>query len=136
MLLLFGGYSQNKFLHSISGVDSNDLLYGGMQSYNDELNRTISILIDSILGHLQYYGDKQKQDSNYDTIQSKVALEFVNVLINVIEMEQSSAVLVVKLLRLASKSPAVDTGYLKRTVTHISNKKGQWYRMIADKISK
>eukprot|EP00475_Leptophrys_vorax_P000873 TRINITY_DN10463_c0_g1_i1.p1 TRINITY_DN10463_c0_g1~~TRINITY_DN10463_c0_g1_i1.p1 ORF type:complete len:721 (-),score=169.31 TRINITY_DN10463_c0_g1_i1:39-2012(-) len=134
LVVLCASFAQSKFPYGIAGVDSNDLLFGGIASYMDELNQLLSLAIETTLEHLQFYGEKGKDDQRCQILQASVALDLANAFISFIEMTQSSALMVLRLIRLAAKNSAVDQGYLKRTIEHVSSKKGQWYRTIKENL--
>jgi hypothetical protein len=105
-----------------------------MPSYVDELNQLTTLAMDTLVEHLQFFGEKAKEDPKYNSVQAQLTLELVNTMLSYIEMTQSSAVLVLKLIRLASKNPSVDQTYLKSTIDHVSLRKGQWYRTIKENL--
>ncbi|XP_054717134.1 VPS35 endosomal protein-sorting factor-like [Uloborus diversus] len=70
VLDLLSAMSQETYAWSIEGVDSNDALYGSDPKFISEINKICSTLIDEILAHLKYLGDK----NNFKK-QSHLALE-------------------------------------------------------------
>ncbi len=64
-----------------------------------------------------------------------MALEFVNVLVDFLEMNPTSATLVVRLYQLSKGSGAVSKRYLEITLQHLQSKKGTWYSDIVQKIT-
>lgn len=64
-----------------------------------------------------------------------LALEFVNILVVSLEMNPTSATMVVRLVQLAQNTKAVDAKYLQATLNNIRSKKGSWYEDIINKIA-
>ncbi len=66
--------------------------------------------------------------------QGSLALELVNLLLESVQMNPTSATLVVKLFGLAKKSNAVDAAYVANTLSHVEGKKGQWFSDLSSKL--
>ncbi|XP_042908545.1 VPS35 endosomal protein-sorting factor-like isoform X2 [Parasteatoda tepidariorum] len=71
-LNLLSALSQESYIWSIDGVDSNDALYGSDPKFLAEINKISSTLIDEMLSHLKQLGDK----GNFKR-QSHLALELM-----------------------------------------------------------
>ena len=67
--------------------------------------------------------------------QGTLALELVNILVAFMQMNPTSATLVVKLYGLAKKSGVVDASYLANTLAHVQNKRGAWFADLAAKLA-
>ncbi|GFY51218.1 VPS35 endosomal protein sorting factor-like, partial [Trichonephila inaurata madagascariensis] len=64
VLNLLSALSQESYIWSIDGVDSNDALYGSDPKFIGEINKICSTLLDEILAHMKFLGDRgtfQKQ---------------------------------------------------------------------------
>jgi len=129
---LFCTYFQRNFPYRIAKIESNDELYGGDPTYMKQLAPFLDTLVSEMLAQLSILGERTDMISKKH--QAALALDLVNTLITSITMNAPSATLVVKLVGLASKNPAVDKKYIDATITHIQSKKGTWYAEIVGKI--
>ena len=66
--------------------------------------------------------------------QGTLALDLVNLLVELVQMNPTSATLVVKLFGLAKKSTAVDPAYVANTLAHVAGKKGNWFADLTAKL--
>lgn len=133
VLGLFCTYYQSTFPTHITMVESNDSLYGGDAAYKEELLGLLNSTIESIVAQLADIGAKGDLVSKKQ--QGSLALELVNLLVAMMEMNPTSATMVVKLYSLAQKTGAVDKAYLSATLAHIKGKKGTWYEDVSNKIA-
>lgn len=129
---LFATYHQTTFPTHIEGVESNDSLYGGTQEYRAEIHGCIETLIESIKEQITNIGNKGDLISKKES--GTLSLDLINLIITFMEMNPTSATLVVKLHTAAKKSGAVDPNYLNNTFNNIEAKKGTWYQDVAHKI--
>ncbi|GIY19382.1 VPS35 endosomal protein-sorting factor-like [Caerostris darwini] len=58
VLNLLSALSQETYIWSLDGVDSNDALYGSDPKFITEINKICSTLIDEILAHLKFLGER------------------------------------------------------------------------------
>ena len=145
VLSLFLAYSRCNFLYHISGVASNDSLYGGEASYTHQLHLFLDTLIAEIVREVTRLGELSAERTSMVLVRSscvRLCLDVVNVLVDGVQMNaQSGATLVVKLYQLATRhceslsSGAVERRYAKSTLVHIGNKKTSWYLDIVSKIN-
>jgi len=133
LLSLFATYYQAKFPSHIERVESNDSLYGCDEAYKTQLHELITGVIEAIMTQLAEIGNKGDLISKKE--QGTLALEFVNILIVTMEMNPTSATMVVRLVQLAQNTKAVDAKYLASTLNHIRTQRGSWYEDISNKIA-
>ena len=110
MLPLLCSYAQAKLPYKVQGVESNDDLYGGNDSYLAELNETINGLVAMIWEQL---GTMEGGQENEDGVAAQpvpkgkrveLTCELVNVLMNSVKLEGKTTQLLIKLLELCKKT--------------------------------
>ncbi len=94
-----------------------------------ELNQIMNQLYSEIMDDLLYYS------SDPSDLLVRLSLEFVNIMISFVEMNESTAKLLVKLCRLVVKREKYDKVYMAATIKHMSSRKGQWYYNIRDALN-
>eukprot|EP00455_Lapot_gusevi_P016412 TRINITY_DN1845_c0_g1_i12.p1 TRINITY_DN1845_c0_g1~~TRINITY_DN1845_c0_g1_i12.p1 ORF type:complete len:571 (-),score=204.35 TRINITY_DN1845_c0_g1_i12:116-1798(-) len=132
ILQLFCTYAQSRFPYHLDKIESNDTLYGGDATYMEELMIFVDKLVEELLLQLSLVGERTDIASR--KLQSQLALDFVNVLVAFMQMNATSATLVVKLYGLAKRSGAGDANYLRNTLSHIQSRRGIWFQDLAQKL--
>jgi hypothetical protein len=126
---LFCSFAQNKFIYTISGVDSNDLLFGGSLTYFKEIKEILQNLYLEIMNDFQSHA--VEAGTSRDVL-SFLALDFINLIVSFMELNESTATLIVKLFRLVIKREKYDNKYFTTTVYHACSQKGEWSRNIRE----
>lgn len=118
MFNLLSAASQESYIYHIEGVDSNDALYGGDEKFISEINKLCSLVIDKVLIHLKYLGDK-----GLTKRQSNLALELLGRIITFGDLNNNSlANLAYNLWTLAHRHGHYDAKFSVQTLQLMKRK--------------
>jgi len=101
ILSLLSAYAQTKLPYRVTGVESNDVLYGGDSGYITELQAIIGKVLEMILDEIAKFS---KPETENPKSQGKLALDLFNYIISYSELNAKSATLAFQLFGLAAKA--------------------------------
>lgn len=118
LLQVFCAYAQRNFAYHVPGVESNDSLYGGDESYMESLAQFLETLFAAVLEVLAEIG--AKSDIMSRRSQASLAVELANTLVSHFELTPHSATYIVRLFQLAKKQEgAADAKQMQALVAHV-----------------
>ena len=134
MLSLFFTYYQKDFPYHISEVESNDTLYGLSPVYLTELAAFIDSLMTEIMSALVAYSERDDLLSRKQS--ATLALDFANLLLAGMKMDERLAGLIVKLMGMVKRAghKVTDAAYVRETRRHLRSKKGVIYEEVYNKL--
>ena len=134
MLALFFTYYQKDFPYHISDVESNDTLYGLSAAYLTELAAFIDTLMTEIMSALVAYSERDDLLSRKQS--ATLCLDFANLLLSGMRMDERVGGLIVKLMGMVKKAgpKVVDAAYVRETRKHLQSKKGLIYEEVYSKL--
>ncbi len=113
-------YAQRKHLYHVTGIASNDELFGGNPEFVQELGGYINTIVEDVLSQLSEIMEDTK---TLPGVGGVLALDFANALLFNFECSVSSASLMSRLMKLALKSAdsfkSNDKTYLNNTLKSI-----------------
>lgn len=128
---LYIAMSQKKFLYKLESVSSNDDMYGQAPSYMNELYKNLNELAREI--HKQIL--ELKNTGRRLDLQAcgMVSLDYINVCVDLVELEIRSVNIIIDLHTTALKSPNLDKKYYNNTMVHIKSKNLALYNKLKEK---
>lgn len=101
-LQLFGLWAQPSLPRRLSGVDSNDVLYGGSEEFNEQVQLSFSRTVEEIVREIEAIGSSDTEDTSANTasslipveslmVQIELMLDFLNHAVPLLEMEDGNA---------------------------------------------
>ena len=134
MLALFFTYYQKDFPYHIADVESNDTLYGLSQPYLTELAAFVDTLMTEVMSSLVALSERDDLLSRKQS--ATLCLDFANVLLAGMRMDERVGGLLVKLLGMARKAgpKVLDAAYVRETRKHLQSKKGLIYDEVYSKL--
>ena len=97
---LLCAYSQSKLPYSIPKVESNDVLYGGQDSYTQELGTYLNRVVEDILGQLSELGGEAGSKERQGTL----VLDLVNRVVSNMKLNTQAVNITSKLIELAARN--------------------------------
>lgn len=122
-------YYQIKLPYGISGVDSNDVLFGGSQSYLKEVDDMLQRTFENIFDQIQL-------QSGAPELQSELCLLVANQITSHLTMNEYAADRVFRLIKLFLKNTESgnSTAAFQHTMENLCARNGTLYRLIYDRI--
>jgi hypothetical protein len=114
-------FAQKRFPYHLTGVQSNDELYGGAPGYMADLQDMFAVCIAEILKQLSVLGERTEVSAK--SAQARCALDFTNHLVANMELKQDIVELLYYLVDLANRNKAsftkAEAAYMKSTVDFV-----------------
>lgn len=124
MLALLCTFAQKKFPYHIQGVQSNDELYGGAETYMTELSEHINVCVGEVLKQLTAMGERNEASAKLS--QARATMDLVNQIAAHLDLNTSVIAFLVKLVDLAGKQKGIfaryDAKYFSNTVEFVANR--------------
>ena len=135
LVQLFAAYYQKTFLYSVENIESNDTLYGGdVTQYMKPLANLLEYSVSQVIEEIQLIGTN---DIVARKAQSKLSLDFVNVILSSFNMNKVTATVIVNLMKIAKDhGRATNADYYINTIKHIKQLPGQWYIDLLKQVQK
>ena len=116
---LLCSFAQRKFLYNLTGVESNDTLYGGSNAYMAELSEQLNICVSEALKQITILND-DSTDNIGKLCQARGAIALVNHISIRMEITSSVGLFLVRLLELAKKHKtlftSIEQSYYNNTI--------------------
>ena len=134
MLSLFCTYYQKDFPYHIAEVESNDTLYGLSPAYLTELAAFIDSLMSEIMSTLVALSARDDLMARKQS--AALCLDFANLLLASMHMDERVGGLVVKLMGMVKRAgqKVVDAAYVRETRRHLQSRKGLIHEEVYNKL--
>lgn len=119
LLSLFSSYFQTKLPHHLSGVESNDTLFGGTDEYMDELNKIVNTIVSEVLEELASFKEQEMVAQS-----AQLSLELFNFTIAFSDLNKKSILLAANLFGLCKKTGKYNNTYLNNSLNTLQHRSG------------
>ncbi|KAG6977409.1 hypothetical protein JG688_00000391 [Phytophthora aleatoria] len=89
LVQLYALWGQRSLPGRLSGVDSNDVLYGGDDAFSNEVQIRFSSTVEEVAREIEALGEGNEGNDGAVAAQSELMLDFVNLVVPVLEYDES-----------------------------------------------